>query len=171
MWLSERRGLIERRGFLAGLGALALTAGCGFRPVYGPQGQGRALRGAIRLEDPVTRNDFQFVTAFEDILGRPTATRYALSYSITTEEIGGGAVQNLGDTRIQVFGTLGFSVTALDSGAEVASGDIRNNTTYSTTSTQLATLTAKEDAELRLMRLLAEALATRLYTEPGLSPT
>lgn len=160
----------KRRGFLAGLGAAALVAGCGFRPVYGPQGQGRALRGAVRLEDPVSRSDFHFVTAFEDVLGRPTAPRYALAYQITTEERGGGAVQNFGDTRIQVFGTLGFSVTDIASGAEVATGEIRNNTTYSTTSTQLATLAAKEDAELRLMRILAESLATRLYTEPGLSP-
>ena len=36
-------------------------------------------------------------------------------------------------------------------------------------STQLSTLTAAEDAELRLMRMLAEGLITRLYTEPGLA--
>jgi len=161
--------LSDRRGFLAGLGALALTTGCSFRPVYGRQGQGRALRGAIRLADPVTRDDFQFVTAFEDILGRPNTERYQLSYTITKEEIGGGVVQNFGATRVQIFGTLEYSVVDLAAQAEVANGEVSNNTTYSTTSTQLATLTAKEDAELRLMRILAEALATRLYTEPGLT--
>lgn len=159
MWLSDRRGV------LTGLAALAL-AGCGFRPVYGPEGAGRALRGSIRAADPVSRNDFDFVAAFEDLLGRPEGARLALAYTLTTTEVGGGTVQNFGATRVQVFGTLDFTLTE---GAEtVAQGQITGDTVYSTTGTQLATLTAAEDARLRLMRLLAEGLVTRLYTEPGL---
>lgn len=163
MWLSDRRG------FLASLAALGLAAACGFRPVYGPGGQGRALRGAIHLDDPVSRADFQFVSAFEDLLGRPNAPHYALAYVISLENIAGGTIQDIGATRIQRFGTLDFTVTDIATGAEVATGQLRNNTAYSTTTTQLATLRAAEDADLRLMRLLAEALVTRLYTEPGLA--
>ncbi|WP_323034816.1 hypothetical protein [Pararhodobacter sp.] len=159
----------DRRRFLAGLAALTTTAACGFSPVYGPNGNGRALRGAIRADDPVSRGDFQFVAAFEDLLGRPTAARYALAYTITQTEVEAGNIQNIGATRVQLFGTLDFVVTDMGTGTEVASGQVANNTTYSTTSTQFATMTAAEDAELRLMRILAEALATRLYTEPGLT--
>lgn len=159
----------DRRRFLTGLGALTATAACGFSPVYGPSGNGRALRGAIRVDDPVSRGDFQFVSAFEDLLGRPNAARYGLAYTIMQTNIEAGSIQYIGATRVQRFGVLDFVVTDLSSGAEVATGQVANNTTYSTTSTQLATLTAAEDAELRLMRILAEALVTRLYTEPGLT--
>lgn len=159
MWLSDRRGV------LTGLAALAL-AGCGLRPVYGGGGAGRALRGAIRADDPVSRADFHFVAALEELLGRPESARFALAYTIATREVGGGALQNFGATRMQVFGTLDFTLTEGD--ATVAEGEITGEVAYSTTGTQLATLTAAEDARLRLMRILAEGLVTRLYTEPGL---
>lgn len=159
----------DRRGFLAGLGALTLTASCDFRPVYGTQGNGRALRGAIRTDDPVSRADFQFVSAFEDLLGRPDAARYALAYTITQDDVGAGVLQGFGATRVQVFGTLAYTVTNLATGAQVAAGEVSNNTAYSATGTQFATRAAAEDAEVRLMRILAEAVVTRLYTEPGLT--
>jgi LPS-assembly lipoprotein len=162
--------LSNRRKILAGFGALSITAACGFSPVYGTNGAGRALRGAVRADDPVSRADFQFVSAFEDLLGRPNGARYALAYTITQTEVEAGDIQNIGATRVQLFGTLDFVLTDMNTGSEVATGQVANNTTYSTTSTQLATLTAAEDAELRLMRILAEALTTRLYTEPGLAP-
>jgi len=161
--------LSDRRRFLAGLGALSLTAACGFRPVYGNGGAGQALRSAVRADDPVSRGDFQFVSAFEDLLGRPTSARYGLAYAITKSEVEAGSIQDIGATRIQLFGTLDFTVTDLGTGLAVANGQVANNATYSTTSSQLATLAAAEDAELRLMRILAEALVTRLYTEPGLT--
>ncbi|PVE46841.1 hypothetical protein DDE23_14245 [Pararhodobacter aggregans] len=166
MWWSETKGL-NRRGFLMAGGLMAL-AGCGFRPVYGEGGAGRVLQNAVRADDPVTRADFQFLHAFEERLGRPAAPRFALSYRIETREDGGGAVKDFGDTRIQVFGTLHFTLTEIATGATLAEGQVEGNTAYSTTGTQFASSTAAEDAELRLMRMLADSLVTRLYTEPGL---
>lgn len=163
----------DRRQFLASFSALSLTAGltsaCGFAPVYGRGGTGEGLRGSIRVDDPVSRSDFNFVAAFEDRLGRPAAPRFALSYRIEKREVQSGAVQGIGATRIQLFGTLHFTVTDIATGSRVASGNIERNATYSNTSTQLATLTAAEDADLRLMEMLADALVTRLMTEPGLA--
>lgn len=167
MWWSETRTL-NRRGFLGLAGALAL-AGCGFTPVYGPGGAGTALRNAVRVDDPVSRSDFQFLRAVEEILGPPTAPRYALAYTIETEEVGGGDVQDFGATRVQIFGTAAFTLTDTASGQTVAQGEVAGNTAYSTTGTQLASFTAAEDAESRLMRMLADSVVTRLYTEPGLT--
>ena len=163
MWLSDRRSV------LAGLGALALTSGCGFRPVFGAGGSGEGLRGQVRVDDPASRGDFNFVAAFEDLLGRPESARYALAYTIARREIGGGVVQNFGATRVQIFATLDYTISDAATGTQRAAGQVRANTVYSTTSTQLSTHTAAEDADLRLMRMLAEALVTRLYTEPGLT--
>lgn len=162
MWLSDRRKL------LAGAMALMALSACGFRPVHGHGGTGQALRGAVRMDDPVTRGDFMLVQAVEELLGRPDPARFALSYTVTQEREGAGRVQGFGDTRIQLFGTLTYTVTEIATGIERAAGTIRANSAYSTTATQLATLTAAEDAERRLMQMLADGLVTRLYTEPGL---
>ena len=50
----------------------------------------------------------------------------------------------------------------------IMGGSVSGNTAYSSTGTQLATQTAAEDAEARLMRMLAESLVARLFVEPGL---
>ncbi|MCC5989395.1 MAG: hypothetical protein JJT95_17130 [Pararhodobacter sp.] len=163
MWLSDRRSFL-----LAG-GAAALVAGCRFTPVHGPQGAGQNLMGTIRADDPVSRSDFQFVAALEERLGRPAAERFTLAYSIALSEIGGGRVRGFGDTRNQLRATLDY-VLADPDGTELASGRVSAGTAYSLTSTQLATLTAREDAELRVMRMLADSLVARLMIEPALMP-
>ena len=160
--------LFDRRKVLAGLGALALTGACGFRPVYGDGGTGRVLRNAVRADDPVTRGDYQFLHALEETLGRPTAPRFALAYTLTTRAVGRGTVEDFGTTRTQLFGTADFTLTDIASGAVLAQGQVSATSVYSTTGTQLAALTAAEDASLRLMRMLADSLVMRLYTEPGL---
>ena len=152
MWLS-------RRGFvLAGL----LVAGCGFRPAHAPGGPGAALRGQVRVDDPDDARSFAFVAAIEDRLGRPQAPRYRLTHRISVSESGGARVRRLGDTRFQVFGRVRFALRDSATDAEIYSGEARNFTAYSATSTQLATLAAQEDAERRLMRSLADQVVTRL---------
>jgi LPS-assembly lipoprotein len=61
-----------------------------------------------------------------------------------------------------LFGTLAYQLTDSATDALVTEGRLRNFTNYSTTDTQLATLRAKEDAEARLMRILADQVVARL---------
>lgn len=153
--------LSDRRRLLCALAALPLAA-CGFSPAYAPGGAGQALRGQVQTRDPVNSREFDFVAGIETRLGRPSTPRFQLDYSIATFERGAASVPGLGDTRITLFGTLGFTLTEIASGAVVAQGNLRNFTNYSTTETQLATLRAQEDAESRLMRILADQVAARL---------
>lgn len=153
MWLSDRRV------FLAGVLALA---GCGFTPAYAPGGAGTKLRGQVRADDPTDSLGFAFVSGLEERLGRPSAARYALSYVITTTERGAARVVGVGETRIALLVNLDYSLTDIASGAIVTSGSLRNVTNYSTTENQLATQRAKEDAETRVMRILADQVAARL---------
>ncbi len=155
MWSSERRG------FLVLLVGLPLAA-CGFRPAYGPGGPGQALRGQVRAADPSSALDFAFVGALEDRLGRPQAARFALAYDIAVEERGGARVRDVGDSRFQVFGQVSFALTDATDGAEISAGTVQNFTAYSATSTQLATRMAQQDAERRLMGILADQVVTRL---------
>ncbi len=138
------------------------VAACGFTPAYAPGGAGQQLRGQVRAADPQGGSDFDFVAAFEERLGRPTAARYALDYRIATSERGGGRVAGLGETRISVFGTITYTLTEIETGDTVTEGSLRNFTGYSTTDTQLATRRAQEDAQARLMRNLADQVANRL---------
>ena len=153
--------LSDRRGVLVGLGALGLSA-CGFAPAYAPGGPGMALRGQVRAADPQTSLDFDFVAALEERLGRPDATRFALAYQISVSERASGQVAGLGETRITVFGNIDYTLSDTASGTVVTAGALRNFTNYSTTATQLASLRAREDAEKRLVRILADQVATRL---------
>ena len=157
MWLSDRRTM------LAALAALPLAA-CGFTPAYAPGGVGQALRGQIRAADPQTSHDFDFVAAFEDRLGRPAAPRYRLDYRISTFERGSANVPGMSDTRISLFGTVDYTLIDIESETTRTQGGLRNVTHYSSTDTQLATRRAKEDAEARLMRILADQVAARLMT-------
>ncbi|MFN7003635.1 MAG: hypothetical protein ACK4NW_09425 [Roseinatronobacter sp.] len=153
--------LSDRRTVLLTLLALPL-AGCGFTPAYAPGGPGQALRGQVRAADPATSRDFDFVAAFEERLGRPTAPRFDLSYTVATSERGMAGVSGLGPTRITLFGEISYNLTEIATGETVTQGKLRNFTNYSTTDTQLATRRAQEDAEKRLMRILADQVAARL---------
>jgi LPS-assembly lipoprotein len=145
--------------FLAG--ALAL-AGCGFTPAYAPGGAGTKLRGQVRADDPTDSLGFAFVGGLEERLGRPSAARYTLSYAITTTERGAARVVGVGETRIALLASVDYSLTEIASGEIVTSGSLRNVTNYSTTANQLATQRAREDAESRVMRILADQVAARL---------
>lgn len=160
MWSSDRRGV------LAGLGALAL-AGCGFTPAYAPGGAGRSLRGRVRPATPANDAEFAFVRAFEDRLGRASAPEFELRHRITTSERGAARVRALGATRVSLFGTLVYELVDLASGEVVTEGSLRNFTNYSTTDTQLATRRAAEDAQARLMTILADQVAARLIAALG----
>ena len=153
MWLSDRRGFL--------VAALAL-GGCGFAPAYAPGGPGTALRGQVRADDPTDALGFAFVAGIEERLGRPSAARYALSYQIDTAERGAASIAGVGETRIALLGTVDYSLTDSATGDVVASGSLRNVTNYSTTANQLATQRAMEDAQARLMRILADQVAARL---------
>ena len=156
MWLSERRAV------LTGLLVLPVAAACGFSPAHAPGGPGAALRGQVRADDPQTAREFAFVAALEDLLGRPQAARFALSHDISVSESGGARVRPLGDTRFQIFGRVRFALRDMASDSELYRGTVRNFTAYSATSTQLATLAAQEDAERRLMVILADQVVARL---------
>lgn len=153
--------LSDRRRLLLVFAALPLAA-CGFSPAYAPGGPGQALRQQVRAADPVTSRDFDFVAAFEERLGRPTAPRYDLAYEIATSERGAAQLSGLGATRITLFGTVRYTLTETGTDTVITQGNLRNFTNYSTTDTQLATRRAQEDAEARLMRILADQVAARL---------
>ena len=152
----------DRRAFLALIAAFPLGA-CDFRPVYGPGGDGGALTGTVRADDPENRLDYELVSAFESRLGRPAAARWALGYTVSTRQVAIGVSPDNVTTRYNVKGRLDWSVRPIGGGAAVLDGVIENLTSYSATGSTIATGAARRDAEDRLMVILADQLVARLY--------
>ena len=151
----------------AALGFVPALAACGFVPVRGPSGAAAGLQGLIDVADPDDPTGFALVRALEDRLGTSDTPRYRLAADIFlgAEGIGVTAQQNV--TRTTLLARVPWRLAALD-GAIVADGEARGFTGYSTTSTSVATLAARRDAEERLMRIVAdEIVADLLATSPA----
>ena len=151
----------DRRRFLTLL-AVAPFAGCGFTPVYAPGGAGQALRGQVLVAAPDTRLGFQLVSRLEERLGLAEAETYLLSYTIETSETDLAITGTNDITRINIAGTVGFTLVETATDAEVFADSVSTFTAYSTTSTAVATAAARRDAQDRLMIALADQVMSRL---------
>ena len=145
---------------------LALAA-CGFAPVYGPNGPARGLQGKIRVADPADKNAFDLVERLEERLGRPSTDSFDLTYTIKTEPFGVGITPDNAITRYNLTGKIDWQLTDRASGTRVTGGTVDSFTSYSATGSTVAGLAAEEDAYLRLMRLLADQIVSRLLATSG----
>ena len=150
---------LGRRAFL--LMPLALAA-CGFTPANAPGGAATRLHERVRAKDPTDKNGFDFVERIEERLGRPEATAYDLSYTITTQAVGVGFTIDSEITRYNLESVIDYSLTDRATGDRVAGGQVQSFTAYSATGSTVAGLAAEEDAATRLMRILADQVVVRL---------
>jgi LPS-assembly lipoprotein len=150
----------NRRHFL--LASVAL-AGCGFTPVYGPNGVGNSLYGLIEIESPTTTNTYNLVSYLEDRLGRGSNAQYGLTHAVTSSQQGLAVTESQTTVRYNVLGELSFALRNLSSGNVVSSGTVTAMTAYSASGTTVATRAAQKDANERLMIALADRLIERLY--------
>lgn len=151
--------LFDRRGLLLSLAAVPL-AGCNFQPVYGPGGSGSVIRNQIRVTAPDTRLDFELVARLEDRLG--TGTTYTLDYAIATSERNVAVDEAENIDRVNLVGSLTFTVQETATGRVVQSGEVATFTSFATTASPVATASARRDAEDRLAVALADQVVTRL---------
>ena len=149
---------------------LALAA-CGFTPAFGTKGPAEGLLGTVRTADPTDKNGFDFVQRMEERLGRPANVRYDLTYTITTQPVGVGITPEGAITRYNLTGGLDWTLTRRVDKLRVAGGHIDSFTSYSATGSTVAGLTAKSDASLRLMRLLADQVVMRLVAASSTFPS
>lgn len=153
--------LYNRRRFGVVLAAASL-AGCGFTPVYGPDGTGAALLGQLSLDPPQDRNDYLLQRRIEERLGQATAGAWRLSTQIKTDDIGLGFTTDGDITRYNINGTTDYTLRRTGSSEIFRQGKIQHFTSYSATGTTVATLAAKRDAEVRLMTILADQIIDQL---------
>lgn len=153
--------LYSRRSILAL--PLALAA-CGYTPVYGTGGTGAQLQNQVLVQEPSTQAGYLLTRHLESRLGRAAGgARYALDLTInTTEE--GLAINRASDiTRFNLIGDVSYALRDTGTGTVIASGKVENFTAYSAIGTTVATLAAERDAIERLMVILGDQIAARLY--------
>ena len=161
MW-SDRRSLL--------LALPVLLAGCGFEPVYGPGGTGTALYDSVEFATPGSREDFLYVQQLGVSLGRSQAPEYRLAYAIGTLDTG-QAVTSTGDiTRYNLIGEVDYVLTRIADETVVAEGRVDNFAGYSATGSTVDTLAAERDAVRRLMIILADQTAQRLFLTVDTGP-
>lgn len=149
---------LPRRAVLAGL--MALSA-CGLRPVYGPGGGGQKLFGKVRPRDPETLHDFAFNRRLAERLGPDDMAVYDLDYLISAGVVPQAITPDEVTTRYSLNGTVDFALRDASKRVLVA-GRASGFTSFSTTGTTVATLSAEADARRRLARMLADLVVTRL---------
>jgi LPS-assembly lipoprotein len=154
----------DRRALLTLLAAAPLAA-CGFTPVYAPGAQATALRGAVRMDDPETPDQFDIVREIEARFGRPTTPLYDLSITPRVTEDSLTVVGARDITRFNLIGTATYALRPVGSDSALLSGEVNSFTSYSATGTTVSTLTAERDARSRLMIILANLVVTRLLAD------
>jgi LPS-assembly lipoprotein len=157
MWWSKRVLLV--------LPLMGAIAACGFQPVYGPAGAGRALLNGVTITAPATRDGFILRRRLEERLGRSATDQFNLTLTISTTQEGLGVDEQGNTTRYNLLGTADFTLSDQASGDIISSGQVSSFTGYSASGTTVATLAAQKDAQDRLMMILADQILTRLLIE------
>lgn len=141
---------------------LPLLAACGFTPAYAPGGAASALLGRIATAEPSDKRAYDLVARLEERLGRAQGAAWRLDYTIDTRTTGVGITPDGAVTRFHVLGRIDWTLTEIASGTVALRGQAKSFTAWSATGSTIAALTAEEDAQTRLMRILADDIVTRL---------
>ncbi|WP_147126355.1 LPS assembly lipoprotein LptE [Shimia ponticola] len=151
----------NRRQFLLGSLALPLAA-CGFSPVYGPGGGAQALQGRVAVQEPRNQNDFWLNGALERSLGVADDPAFDLSYAVSIEDASVAISSTNTITRRDLIGTATYTLRNRSTGEVVARGSVRGFAGFSNTGSTQATQTARQDANKRLMQILADQITQDL---------
>ncbi|WP_414472584.1 LPS assembly lipoprotein LptE [Microvirga sp. M2] len=162
---------LARLAVVAGL-MVGLSA-C-FKPLYGPTASGEPLEAVLAAIDvpEVTWPDRQAVIGHylrSDLIyalngsGSDTPKRYVLKLALT-ESLSTPVVDTeTGRASSAILGgSLSYTLTNLEGTKILTQGTATSTTTYDRYQQRFATVRAGRDAEIRLARVLAEQVKTRL---------
>ena len=147
---------------------IVALAACGFTPVYGTNGSASVLLNSVLVAEPKNRNGYLVTKQLESRLGRAADPRFDLGLDITTSV----KVLNInaeGDIeRYNLLGTVNYTLRDTQTGQITASGKVNSFTGYSATGTTVATQAAQQDAQKRLMVILADLIIANLIATADL---
>ena len=157
----------SRRSSLAALlGAVAILTACSFQPLYGPDGAGTALNRKVAIADPRTTRDYIMARELERAFGAAPDPAFRLDYTLTVGSEDAAITSGQDIDRVNLIGALTYSLRALPGDTVVISGGADGLTSYPSADDPIAVNAAREDAELRLARILAGRTARFVLSDP-----
>ena len=139
---------------------LFLVPACGFSPVYTNQNFDK-FAGKINIQEPGNQNDFIFYSHLIDRFGESNG-RYTLTYAIKTSKKDSGLNFDGTVHRIEISGSVAFSLKDTESGVELLSDQEKMYLSYSNFGSTAAVLNAERTTNKQLIVLLADKVADRI---------
>jgi LPS-assembly lipoprotein len=170
---THRRELLRGAAGLAATAALAMTlAGC-FRPLYGPSASGVPVQDILAsiAVDPVDDRIGHYLVEelrfnFLNGLERPANPKYTLSMDVT-EKVSSAIVSSETGRASNATVTVNVNYTLKKYGTDqqVLTGIAVGSASYDRSVQRFASVRAARDAEIRVARLLADQIRTRLAAD------
>jgi LPS-assembly lipoprotein len=169
------RVAISRTARLVLAAGLAMSVSACFRPLYGPTASGESMQvalAAVQIDDVVMAQDqdrlghylrSELIFDLDGSGQNATPKRYRLklrgSESVTTPIVSSTTARAEAGTLI---GTINFSLENLDGTKVITEGVATSTATYDRSTQRFASLRAARDAEIRLAKVLADQIKTRI---------
>lgn len=147
------------------VGLLLLTAGCGFRPLYGEDAGGTAVQGLneTRVERIPDREGQLLRTRLELLFGSGKApARYALNVDLSTNVRDVAIRRDETATRRNIIARADYALVRIEDGSVLEQGTARSTNSYNIAESDFATEVAREDAIERSIEQLALSIQTQL---------
>lgn len=163
--------------------ALALNLGACFRPLYGPTASGESMQtvlAAIQVDDVVMAQDqerlghylrSELIFALDGSGQSGPPKRYRLkmqgSEQVQTPIVSSTTARAEAGT---IIGTVKYALESADGRVVITEGVATSTATYDRSIQRFASLRAARDAEIRLAKVLAEQIKTRLASVLAVKP-
>lgn len=167
-------GTVGRALRVAAVAALALNLSACFRPLYGPTASGEpmaALLASVQVDDVAMAQGQERLGHYLrselifdlDGSGQPSTKRYRLkmqgSESVQTPIVSSQTGRAEAGT---IVGTVKYALEDLSGTKIISEGVATSTATYDRSIQRFASLRAARDAEIRLAKVLAEQIKTRI---------
>ncbi|GJE74057.1 MULTISPECIES: LPS assembly lipoprotein LptE [Methylorubrum] len=162
---------------------LALNLGACFRPLYGPTASGESMQtvlAAIQVDDVVMaqdqerlghylRSELIFALDGSGQAGPPKRYRLKMqgSEQVQTPIVSSTTARAEAGT---IVGTVRYALESVDGRRVITEGVATSTATYDRSIQRFASLRAARDAEIRLAKVLAEQIKTRIASVLAVKP-
>ena len=155
--------LLDRRLLLFG-GLTALLGGCGYKPLLGRNGPARDLKGEFAYSVAGGRDGFIIEEMLRHRLGETDSSPdYDLIVSLTTNLRDSGVSGSGGIDRKSIDGIATFEVRDSHDGTVLLNSSVHGSTSWTATSQEISSLTARRSAEDRLYEQVSQRIADQIF--------
>ena len=137
-----------------------LISACGCSPLS-TNNNFASLIGKIDLKEPNSQNDFVFYSQLKNRFSEDNS-KYILDYAITTSKKDSALNFDGIVHRIEISGSVAFSIKEKENGLEILSGREEMSLSYSNFGSTAAVLNAERITNKQLVVLLADKVADRI---------